>query len=865
MTPEDGSSPSVPVPSCNPGDSHDDATRYGPAPVAEAGATGYPPPATPPAGAGSTNYPEHATDPGLTNYQVPPTPGDSSATRYGPEPIDRGATGLTPPGALPTSRSGKPLSRHVGGYELLEEISHGGMGVVYKARQLEPERLVALKMIRAGELAGEADVRHFRQEAQEAARLDHPNIVPIYEVGEHEGRHFFSMKLFEGGSLNKHLDRYRQDRKAAAQLVATVARAVHHAHQRQLLHRDLKPGNILLDTEGQPHVADFGLAKRLGGAGDASQSMGVGTPEYMAPEQARGDARLTTAADVYALGGILYALLAGRPPFRGNSNWDTIAQVLTKEPAPPSTYIPGCPRDLEKICLKSLEKEPGRRYGSAEALAEDLERWLRGEPVRARPLGRLARTWRWCRRKPALAGLLATLALVIVGSLIGLTALYLKAERQRRMAEHREAGAQAVTKFYEDHVLAAARPKGWSGGAGKDVTLKEALDLAAPKINDAFAGQAELEASVRDTLGMTYYYLGQFGSGSPHLEKAYELRLQLFGPDHPETLTSLHHLSMERWKQGRNEEAVIWGRQAFEKRRHVLGPEDPETLWSQLFLGLFLSVTAQYDEAQTVLSEAIEICKRTVGPDDVRTLHGQHDLAIVLWEKGNLKDAEALACQTLEGRKRSLGPEHPDTLRTMGSLGWRLQQLGRLKDAEVLIRESLDIRRRVLAPEHIETLWSEYFMGELLTEQGKYSEAEKLLRHCMDVQCKMFGPDHLDLADTLALLGDVLTYNGQSVEGERLLRQSLSIREQKLAPGDRWIAFARTQLGSSLARQGKFTEAERIILAGYEDLSRSKGTPTRQVAKALDRIIDLYEKWGKSEQAEAWRKKRPASTTPVSP
>jgi ribosomal protein S7 len=312
------------------------------------------------------------------------------------------------------------LPRRFAGYELLEEIGRGGMGVVFEARQLAPERLVALKMIRAGELATAEDVRRFRQEANEAARLDHPHIVPVYEVGEYQGQHYFTMRLVEGGSLAQRLDRFRDDPKAAARLVATVARAVHYAHQRQLLHRDLKPGNVLRDGDGRPHVADFGLAKRLGGEGEASQSAGVGTPEYMAPEQARGEARLTTAADVYALGGVLYALLAGRPPFRGQTHWETIQLVLSREPAPPPSAVrAGCPRDLETVCLKCLDKDPARRYGSAEAAADDLERWLKGESVLARPVGRWGRVRLWCKRNPAVAGLLtAFMAVLLLGTAI---------------------------------------------------------------------------------------------------------------------------------------------------------------------------------------------------------------------------------------------------------------------------------------------------------------------------------------------------------------------------------------------------------------------------------------------------------------
>src|SRR5262245_17970025 len=343
--------------------------------------------------------------------------GDEDATRYPASPTRQEAP-LSP---LSTGWSEVVRLPHdLGDYVLLEKIAEGGMGVVYKARQKNPNRLVALKMIRSGQFANEDDVRRFCHEAEQAAALDHPNIVPVYEVGVVGGQHFFSMKLIEGGGLNQHLEPYRSDPKAAARLLIVVARAVHHAHQRQVLHRDLKPGNILLDAEGRPHVADFGLARKLARPGDepgaAPQTLSgavIGTPEYMAPEQTAGK-KLTTAADVYALGSILYSCLTGRPPFRGSDWMETLRQVMEREPASPRSLNPAVPRDLETICLKCLEKEPAKRYGSAEALAEELERWLRGEPIMARPVGRLERGLKWARRNPAVAGLLAALLLVLL-------------------------------------------------------------------------------------------------------------------------------------------------------------------------------------------------------------------------------------------------------------------------------------------------------------------------------------------------------------------------------------------------------------------------------------------------------------------
>ena len=300
-------------------------------------------------------------------------------------------------------------------YEVLGEIARGGMGVVYKARQISLNRLVALKMILSGQLASEGEIKRFLTEAEAAGNLHHPNIVTIYGVGEQQGQHYFSMKLVEGCSLAERVEtgRWKLDKgKEAARLLSKVARAVHYAHTQGVLHRDLKPANILLDAEGEPHISDFGLARQI--RKDSSLTLDgsvLGTPSFMAPEQAAGKTRqLTAAADIYSLGAILYYLLTGRPPFAAETPLDTMVQVLEGEVILPRTVNPQVPADLEEICLRSLEKTPERRYPTAGALADDLDRFLREEPVEVRAASLGARVRHWSRRQPALATRLGGLA-----------------------------------------------------------------------------------------------------------------------------------------------------------------------------------------------------------------------------------------------------------------------------------------------------------------------------------------------------------------------------------------------------------------------------------------------------------------------
>ena len=355
-----------------------------------------------------------ALPPASTPLHAPP-PNGQPETVPPAAPVDAAVT--VPPDGKAATPGG---TGQVPGYEILDKLGEGGMGIVYKARHLKLGRVVALKMILSGGHARAAELARFQTEAEAIARLQHPNIVQVHEVGEHEGKPFFSLEFCGGGSLDRKLKGTPLPPAEAARLVQTLASAMQAAHEKNVIHRDLKPANVLLAEDGTPKITDFGLAKKLDDAGQTQSGAIMGTPSYMAPEQAGGKSKdIGPACDVYALGAILYELLTGRPPFKAATPLDTIMQVVADEPVPPSQLQSKTPRDLETICLKCLHKEPGQRYGTAGALAEELGHFQRGEPIAARPVGRVDRGWRWCKRNPALASALSGVAaLLLLGTLV---------------------------------------------------------------------------------------------------------------------------------------------------------------------------------------------------------------------------------------------------------------------------------------------------------------------------------------------------------------------------------------------------------------------------------------------------------------
>jgi non-specific serine/threonine protein kinase/serine/threonine-protein kinase len=795
------------------------------------------------------------------------------------------------------------------GHETLGKIGRGGMGAVYKARDTDLDRVVAIKTIAEGRFATPDHRERFRAEARAVARLRHPNIITIHTIGEHDGQPYLSLEFAEGGSLAERLAGKPMAPREAAVLLETLARAAYAAHRAGVVHRDLKPSNTLLTAEGVPKISDFGLAKLMDAdAGRTVTGQVLGSPSYMAPEQAEGRSKqVGPPADVYALGAILYQALTGRPPFLGESQLETLKLVVSNDVVPPCRLRPDVPRDLETICLKCLEKDPARRYADATALAEDLRRHIERRPILARRTGPLEQAWRWCRRKPGLAAasLAATALAVILIVGAAAAAVIFRHQRDRAVAAELKANRsrsemQAVLEFLQNKVMAAARPEDQEGGLGRDVSLRKALDAAESGIERGFKDQPAVEAAIRAALGETYYYLGDPDPAFRQIERAHALRLQALGPDHADTLRSADDLAHVYLDRGRLAEALSMLTGTLERRQVGLGPDHPDTLTSKNNLATAYQAAGRLAEALPLYGEALARRRATLGPDHPDTLFSMNNLASACREAGRFADALPLYEEALRKRRATLGPDHPETLMSMNNLANFYRELGRYPESIALQAEALRRQEARLGPVHPDTLLSMSNLGLAHQDAGQLAEALPLFEECLKRRRAKLGPDHPETLVSMSNLAGAYQAAGRTAEAlplleetlrrrratrgpdhpqtlrsvnalaraylpdrpgpaEPLLREALAIREQKLP--DDWRTFeTQSLLGGSLLGQEKYADAEPFVLRGYEGMKGREAkipAPSRKVLpEALDRIIRLYDAWGKKEKAEVWRKER---------
>jgi eukaryotic-like serine/threonine-protein kinase len=740
-----------------------------------------------------------------------------------------------PTQATETSASPHSPPLDVPGYVLLSELGRGGMGVVYKARQEKLKRIVALKMILSGRHAATKELARFRSEAEAVARIQHPNIVQIYEVGEHEDRPYFSMEFVDGGCLLDRIHDHKLSTRDCGRMLAVLARAMHEVHEKGIIHRDLKPANVLLTRDGTPKVTDFGLAKELGEAAGHTRSGDVmGTPSYMAPEQAEGRLKLIGPhTDVYALGAILYEMLTARPPFKAETAMDTLMLVLYEDPMPPARLLPNCPRDLETICLKCLNKEIEKRYPTAKALAEDLERFIDGRPIEARPSTLTERLIKWARRRPAVAALavvsvLATLVLLGVSLFYNVrlnqlnTELATTAEQKRLEAERAETKEKEANRRREEADL-----------------LREAADRQRRRAEDNFR-------KAREAVKVLLTEVAQNELANVPLME--DLRQRLLA-----RAVAFHN----QFVQQQSSDPSI---------RQQAGQ-------AQSQLGEIYRLLGRYEQAEKTFQQSLarfeELAREFPNEPDYR-----RDLGLTQFHIGELARARGRPedtkraydqAQATQAKLVSDFPKNPDyrydlahTLNDMALV----QRSARQQDASAQLYQKAIAEQEALVkdypaerPEFREDLAGSYNdLGALHHSLKKPGDAEKAYRTSLSryeelVKQYPNTPAYKQkLAAVANNLGIVLTEQHGPAAGETLLREALTYREQlaKDFPSvlgyRQSVAQSRQNLGGLYAAEKKFPEAEKECLVGLE-MQKKLAADYPEVPEFQGHLMEMLDNW----------------------
>jgi len=772
------------------------------------------------------------------------------------------ATSFTSAADVPAWSSLHEPRPNIGAYRILGLLGEGGMGTVYRAEQQNPQRIVALKVIRLGVTSAE-HLRRFEQEAELLGRLQHPGIAQIYEAGTSKSdfgaQPYFAMEFIQGLPLIQYANRHHLSMRARLELMARICDAVNHAHQRGIIHRDLKPGNILVDEFGQPKILDFGVARVTDSDAQATRQtdMGqlIGTLAYMSPEQVLADPlALDIRSDVYALGVILYELLADKLPYHTERKalHEVVRVIREEDPTPLSSINRRCRGDVETIVAKTLEKDKTRRYASAAEFGADIRRYLADEPVVARPASTAYQLQKFARRHKAFVAGTAAVFLVLVAGIIASSREAVVARRAQQTAAKEAASANAVINFLRNDLLAQASAKNQSGAGGTldpDIKVRTALDRAAARIEGKFDRQPEVEAAIRDTMGKTYEDLAQYAESQKQLERALDLERRVWGPESPRTLNTLNHLARTLWHQGKYQEAGALLGPALEIERRVLGPEHPDTLYCMNNLGNVYRAEDNNAQAEPLYRQTLETRRRVLGPDHPDTLTSMNNLANVYWSQGNYPQAEALYSEAMETQRRVLGPEHPDTLLSMGNLAATYGKEGKDAQAETLLAQTLEISRRVLGPEHTRTLGFLNDLASLYLRQGKYALAETDTAQVLAGRRRAGGSeDPFDIHSAAADLALVYLSEGKFAASEPIARENLEFNEKEQP--DNWQRFrAESLLGAALAGQKKYAEAEPLLLEGYQGMLARKermGVPNwYHLDRAREWLVQLHQSWGK--------------------
>jgi len=751
----------------------------------------------------------------------------------------------------------RPLAEgtRVGGFEIKSEIGRGGMGVVFEAEQQNPHRPIALKVIRGDDFIDDHTVRMFQREVEALARLKHPHIAAIYEAGRTEdGRHYFAMELVQGTPLNEYAcaaDLGRQDRLA---LFRKICDAINYAHQRGVIHRDLKPGNIMVDSEGNPKILDFGLARIT----DTDVKVTImatdigriqGTLPYMSPEQAQGDpAEIDLRSDVYSLGVIFYELMTGQLPYDLSraALLEAVRVICEEEPRKPSTIRRSLRGDLETIALKALQKEPARRYQSADILSEDIHRYLTSQPIVARPASAAYQLRKLVVRHKTASTFLTFLFVVVMASSVYITLQSAQLRNQRDLAEE-------VSQFYGNLFLVSSLER----NRGLSVTARELLDVGVHRIGE-LAERPELQAELMNLIGAAYMNLGQSTTASSLFERSLSIRRRDLGADHPDTLAVMCNLGLAMLSLERFDEAKIILHEAFATSQRVLKAEHPDfidysTSYAQVLLAqgkldrargvleetlrqsgadvppehlvkvkaslaMIFVAGGNHEEAERNLREALSIAETIWNNPDDRLVRIRNNLALALQNAGQHAEAEEHLRKCLDTRRELFGVGHPDFIQSLDNLGRLLEEQERYDDLAALLLESTEEAESVLPSDSLQLINLKYRLGKVYLNQGRLDEAERMLRASYAARRRILGEGHRSTIESLATLGLLLRKKGNAEEAKDIMRSSQLGSDGLSDNVDPFTPLIVDGLLDDLLSQGRFDEAE--ILA--EEILRAR-------------------------------------------
>lgn len=702
-----------------------------------------------------------------------------------------------------------------GRYSVHQVLGEGGMGVVYQAEQENPRRQVALKIIRPGAASPEM-LKRFEYEAQMLGRLQHPGIAQIFEAGvatldDGSTRPFLAMELVRGSPLTDFAKSAHLDTPGRLGLFALVCDAVHHAHLRGLIHRDLKPGNILITADGQPKILDFGIARSAGTVDQRSlhTSVGqiVGTIPYMSPEQAALDpADLDTRSDVYALGVLLHELLTGRMPYEVERRpiAEALEVIRSHEPSRLSSIRRDFRGDIETIVGKALEKDRTRRYQSASELADDIRRSLRDEPIVARPPSVVYQFGKFAKRNKAVV---VGMAGIVAALLIGLVATLRQAEKARQAAD----SAIALNVFLQE-MFATVNPV---NAKGEPVTVRQLLDGGAARIDSTFKGRPKIAATTHRMIASAYADLGLYEDAEKEARHALRLNREQYGPGYRGTMEAARTLSIALVELRRYADAEAVAREGYEDAKRILPSDDPLVDAFVTELAIITEQLGKRDEAEQLYRIAFESNRAREGAASRSTIIGASNLGVCLMDSGKLVDAEKILVEYTQVARRAFGDNHPDTLVNIANLGSVYERMGRSADAEPLMREAVAISTKVHGPDYPDTLLYEGNVGSALLSQKRLDEAEAILTNLLERCERLAGPTDVATMSTLALV--------------------VNLRLE----------------------QGRFEEAEAAAIEHYQRNVTLFGESSPNVVQAAQIPVRVYERWGKPEKAEEWKKRHP--------